>query len=136
MQNSEIKEKSNLSISEKREIIDRIKKGLNNELIIDEFNKRNFTINNKIVDKIRGEIEPDDHPKANLKAKSAPKIADALMRILKPQGVIVVIECEHFCMSMRGVNKPESMTTTSVVRGTLEEPALRHEALTLITHKA
>lgn len=64
------------------------------------------------------------------------QIADALMRILKPQGVIVVIECEHFCMSMRGVNKPESMTTTSVVRGTLEEPALRHEALTLITHKA
>ena len=64
------------------------------------------------------------------------QVADALMRILKPQGVIVVIECEHFCMSMRGVNKPESMTTTSVVRGTLEEPALRHEALTLITHKA
>jgi GTP cyclohydrolase I len=64
------------------------------------------------------------------------QIADALMRILKPQGVIVVIECEHFCMSMRGVSKPESMTTTSVVRGTLEEPALRHEALTLITHKA
>ena len=64
------------------------------------------------------------------------QVADALMRILKPQGVIVVIECEHFCMSMRGVSKPESMTTTSVVRGTLEEPALRHEALTLITHKA
>ncbi|MFZ9181072.1 MAG: hypothetical protein ACO201_04300 [Rickettsiales bacterium] len=80
MQNSEIKEKSNLSISEKREIIDRIKKGLNNELIIDEFNKRNFTINNKIVDKIRGEIEPDDAPIANLKANSAPKIADALMK--------------------------------------------------------
>ena len=49
MQNSEIKEKSNLSISEKREIIDRIKKGLNNELIIDEFNKRNFTINKKLL---------------------------------------------------------------------------------------
>lgn len=80
MQNSEIKEKSNLSISEKREIIDRIKKGLTNELIIDEFDKKNFKIDNKIVDKIRGEIEPDDAPIANLKAKSAPKIADALMK--------------------------------------------------------
>ncbi len=64
------------------------------------------------------------------------QVADALMRILKPQGVIVVIECEHFCMSMRGVSKPGSKTTTSVVRGTLQEPALRHEALTLISHNS
>ena len=64
------------------------------------------------------------------------QIADALMRILKPQGVIVVIECEHFCMSMRGVSKPGSKTTTSVVRGNLQEPALRHEALTLISHNS
>lgn len=64
------------------------------------------------------------------------QVADALMRILKPQGVIVVIECEHFCMSMRGVSKPGSKTTTSVVRGNLEDPALRHEALTLISHNA
>ena len=64
------------------------------------------------------------------------QIADALMRILKPQGVIVVIECEHFCMSMRGVSKPGSKTTTSVVRGNLQDPALRHEALTLISHNA
>ena len=64
------------------------------------------------------------------------QVADALMRILKPQGVIVVIECEHFCMSMRGVSKPGSKTTTSVVRGNLEDPALRHEALTLISHNS
>ncbi len=64
------------------------------------------------------------------------QVADALMRILKPQGVIVVIECEHFCMSMRGVNKPGSKTVTSVVRGNLEDPALRHEALTLISHNS
>ncbi len=64
------------------------------------------------------------------------QVADALMRILKPQGVIVVIECEHFCMSMRGVNKPGSKTTTSVVRGNLQDPALRHEALTLISHNS
>ena len=64
------------------------------------------------------------------------QVADALMRILKPQGVIVVIECEHFCMSMRGVNKPGSKTVTSVVRGNLEDPALRHEALTLISQNS
>jgi GTP cyclohydrolase I len=64
------------------------------------------------------------------------QVADALMRILKPQGVIVVIECEHFCMSMRGVGKPGSKTTTSVVRGNLQDPALRHEALTLISHNS
>ena len=64
------------------------------------------------------------------------QVADALMRILKPQGVIVVIECEHFCMSMRGVTKPGTKTTTSVVRGNLQDPALRHEALTLISHNS
>ncbi|MCX6458467.1 MAG: GTP cyclohydrolase I FolE [Actinobacteria bacterium] len=64
------------------------------------------------------------------------QVADALMRILKPHGVIVVIECEHFCMSMRGVSKPGSKTTTSVVRGNLQDPALRHEALTLISHNS
>jgi GTP cyclohydrolase I len=64
------------------------------------------------------------------------QVADALMRILKPKGVIVVIECEHFCMSMRGVSKPGSKTTTSVVRGNLQDPALRHEALTLISHNS
>jgi GTP cyclohydrolase I len=64
------------------------------------------------------------------------QVADALMRILKPQGVIVVIECEHFCMSMRGVSKPGSKTTTSVVRGNLQDSALRHEALTLISHNS
>lgn len=64
------------------------------------------------------------------------QIADALMRILDPAGVIVVMDCEHFCMSMRGVNKSEARTTTSVVRGSLLDPALRHEALTLIAHQA
>jgi GTP cyclohydrolase I len=63
------------------------------------------------------------------------QVADALMRILEPSGVIVVMDCEHFCMSMRGVNKSEARTTTSVVRGALKDPALRHEAFTLITQK-
>lgn len=63
------------------------------------------------------------------------QVADALMRILEPSGVIVVMDCEHFCMSMRGVNKSQTRTTTSVVRGTLQDPALRHEALTLMSQQ-
>lgn len=61
------------------------------------------------------------------------QVADALMRILEPRGVIVVIECEHLCMSMRGVRKPGAKTTTSAVRGSLRDPASRAEAMSLIT---
>lgn len=60
------------------------------------------------------------------------QIADALERILKPRGVIVVIECEHLCMAMRGIRKPGSTTTTSAVRGQLRDPATRAEAMSLI----
>ena len=60
------------------------------------------------------------------------QIADALVRILEPRGVIVVIECEHLCMSMRGVRKPGARTITSAVRGQLREPATRAEAMSLI----
>lgn len=45
------------------------------------------------------------------------EIADVIMEKLKPKGVMVVIEAEHLCMSMRGVKKPGTLTTTSVVRG-------------------
>ena len=48
------------------------------------------------------------------------------------QGVIVVIECEHLCMSMRGVRKPGSRTITSAVRGQLRDPATRAEAMSLL----
>ncbi|MSZ47772.1 MAG: GTP cyclohydrolase I FolE, partial [Actinobacteria bacterium] len=47
------------------------------------------------------------------------QIADALVEILKPMGVIVIIDCEHLCMSMRGVRKSQARTTTSAVRGVL-----------------
>ena len=47
------------------------------------------------------------------------QIADALMDVLEPRGVIVVIEAEHLCMSMRGVRKPGAKTVTSAVRGML-----------------
>lgn len=60
------------------------------------------------------------------------QIADALMDHLDPLGVIVVIECEHLCMSMRGVRKPGSVTATSAVRGALRKPATRAEAMSLI----
>ncbi len=61
------------------------------------------------------------------------QIADALNRILEPRGVIVVIECEHLCMTMRGVRKPGSKTITSAVRGQLRNAATRAEAMGLIT---
>jgi GTP cyclohydrolase IA len=60
------------------------------------------------------------------------QIADAIMRNLKPQGVLVVIEAEHLCMSMRGVKKPGSLSITSAMRGILREPASRAEAFSLI----
>jgi len=60
------------------------------------------------------------------------QVADALERVLQPRGVIVVIECEHLCMSMRGVRKPGARTVTSAVRGQLLEPATRAEAMSLI----
>ena len=61
------------------------------------------------------------------------QIADALARILEPRGVIVVIECEHLCMTMRGVRKPGSKTITSAVRGQLRNSTTRAEAMQLIT---
>ncbi|MFI5620983.1 GTP cyclohydrolase I FolE [Streptomyces sp. NPDC051567] len=60
------------------------------------------------------------------------QIADSLMEILDPRGVIVVIECEHMCMTMRGVRKPGAKTITSAVRGQLRDPATRAEAMSLI----
>ncbi|MFD4243871.1 GTP cyclohydrolase I FolE [Streptomyces sp. NPDC058525] len=60
------------------------------------------------------------------------QIADSLMEILDPRGCIVVIECEHMCMTMRGVRKPGAKTITSAVRGQLRDPATRNEAMSLI----
>ncbi len=60
------------------------------------------------------------------------QIADALTEALSPQGVIVVVECEHLCMSMRGVHKPGARTVTSAVRGQLRNAATRAEAMALI----
>ena len=60
------------------------------------------------------------------------QVADALVRLLDARGVIVVVECEHLCMSMRGVRKPGSRTVTSAVRGMMRNSATRAEAMSLI----
>ncbi len=61
------------------------------------------------------------------------QIADAVMKHLRPKGVIAIIEAEHLCMVMRGVRSPGSKTTTSAVRGIFREnSATRAEAMQLI----
>jgi GTP cyclohydrolase I len=64
------------------------------------------------------------------------QIADSLIDVLEPRGVIVVIEAEHLCMSMRGVRKGGAKTITSAVRGQLRDPATRAEAMGLITARS
>lgn len=64
------------------------------------------------------------------------QVADTLIEHLEPQGVIVVLEAEHMCMSMRGVKKPGSRTMTSAVRGVFaKSQATRSEALSLMFSK-
>ena len=61
------------------------------------------------------------------------QVADALTERLQPLGVMVVVEAEHLCMSMRGVRKPGATTVTSAVRGIMEsQPATRAEAMSLL----
>jgi GTP cyclohydrolase IA len=64
------------------------------------------------------------------------QIADALVEVLQPRGVIVVVEAEHLCMTMRGVRKPGARTVTSAVRGDFRDCAsTRAEAMSLILRK-
>lgn len=64
------------------------------------------------------------------------QIADALVDVLRPRGVIVVIEAEHLCMTMRGVRKPGAKTVTSAVRGDFRDcPSTRAEAMSLILRR-
>ena len=65
------------------------------------------------------------------------QVADTLVRVLEPQGVLVVVEAEHLCMSMRGVQRPRTTTVTSAVRGHfLTSPAARAEVLGFIQRPA
>ncbi len=71
--------------------------------------------------------------KPQLQERLTTTIADVIEKALKPRGVIVVIEAEHLCMSMRGVQKPGSITVTSAVRGNFRQnEATRAEAMSLI----
>lgn len=63
------------------------------------------------------------------------QIADAMMDILEARGVIVVIEAEHLCMTMRGVKKAGARTITSAVRGVMHAAATRSEAMSLINRR-
>jgi GTP cyclohydrolase I len=68
-----------------------------------------------------------------LQERLTAQVADALMDRLDPLGVMIVIEAEHLCMSMRGVRKPGSITVTSAVRGSLAtNPSTRAEAIALM----
>jgi GTP cyclohydrolase I len=61
------------------------------------------------------------------------QIADTLERVLEPRGVLVVLEAEHLCMSMRGVRKPGTLTVTSAVRGLFRsDPSTRAEAMAFV----
>jgi len=63
------------------------------------------------------------------------QIAEALVEALEPQGVLVVVQAEHLCMSMRGIKKPGATTVTSAVRGLFERDiAARAEAMAFINH--
>jgi GTP cyclohydrolase I len=65
------------------------------------------------------------------------QVAETLVERLNPAGVVVVIEAEHLCMTMRGVKKPGSLTVTSAVRGIFEhDAASRAEAMAFIRHGA
>ena len=67
-----------------------------------------------------------------LQERMTTQVADAMTEVVGARGVIVVIDCEHLCMSMRGVRKVGSRTVTSAVRGQLRNPATRAEAMSLI----
>jgi GTP cyclohydrolase IA len=68
----------------------------------------------------------------NMQERLTSTIADTLVKQLDPRGVLVVVEAEHLCMTMRGVRKPGSMTVTSAVRGIIRDhPATRAEAMAL-----
>ncbi len=68
-----------------------------------------------------------------LQERLTKQVADVIMEMLSPKGVVVVVEAEHLCMSIRGVKKPGAVTVTSAVRGLFRKnPLSREEAFSLI----
>ena len=76
----------------------------------------------------------DDYAKQlQVQERMTTQIADTLERVLEPRGVLVVVEAEHLCMSMRGVRKPGTLTVTSAVRGLFrDDPRTRAEAMQFV----
>lgn len=74
--------------------------------------------------------------KLSIQERLTTEIAEAIDAALKPKGVIVVIDqCEHLCMTMRGIRKAGSTTTTSAIRGVfIDNNAAREEFLSLVMH--
>jgi len=71
-----------------------------------------------------------------LQERLTQQIAEALMEALNPRGVLVVIEAEHFCITMRGIKKPGSQTVTSAMRGIfMKDARTRGEAMALISRR-
>ena len=69
----------------------------------------------------------------NLQERITTTVAETLEKALSPRGVIVIIEAEHLCMTMRGVRKPGAVTVTSAVRGLMrDDPRTRAEAMALV----
>ena len=67
-----------------------------------------------------------------LQERLTTEIADTMMDVLKPLGILVVVEAEHLCLSMMGVKKPGARTVTSAIRGGIRKEATRAEAFNLI----
>ena len=59
--------------------------------------------------------------RAQIQEQMTAQIADAIMTYLKPKGVMVILQAEHMCMTMRGIKKPGSQTMTYVCRGEFEQ---------------
>jgi GTP cyclohydrolase I len=78
-------------------------------------------------------VVEDFSRRPQLQERLTSQVADLLMEKLEPQGVMVVVEAEHMCMTMRGVRKPGASTVTSAVRGSFQNNvATRAEAMSLI----
>jgi len=74
--------------------------------------------------------------RVQVQERMSAQIADAIMKKIQPLGVVVVVEAEHMCMTMRGAKKPGAKTTTSVLRGIFKDDiAARQEVLSLIYAK-
>ena len=70
-----------------------------------------------------------------LQERMTTEIADYIIEAIKPKGVMVVIEAEHMCLTIRGVKKPGSKIMTSAIRGIMREGPPRAEAYSMIMRK-